>query len=422
MSFVRESVMVNGKPLTFETGRLAKQAHGSILITYGESVVLVTAVSRRRAPRPRLLPAHLRVRREDVRRRQDPRRLLQARGAPARRGDPHLPHHGSPAAARSSPRASRSDTQIIATVLSSRQDEPDRRPRPHRRERGAPHLGHPVGRPDRRRPRRAHRTASSSLTRRSSSRRRRDIDLVVACSQGRDRDGRGRRRRGDRERPHRRAHVRAQGGAADPRAHREAPRRRRQAEARRSSRRSSPPTITATHRRARRQADHRGLAHQGQEDALRRLQGREERRWSRRSPPSSAPRSSPTHEKLIKAEFEERKYARRPRVRAHARSKRIDGRDTQDDPPDHDARSGLLPRVHGSALFQRGETQAIVTTTLGTSTDEQKIDAPHRRALEALHAPLQLPALLDRRDQADARPRPPRDRPRRPRRARARRA
>jgi len=36
--------MVNGKPMTFETGRLAKQAHGSILISYGESVVLVTAV------------------------------------------------------------------------------------------------------------------------------------------------------------------------------------------------------------------------------------------------------------------------------------------------------------------------------------------------------------------------------------------
>jgi len=45
MSFVRESVIVNGKPLTFETGRLAKQAHGSVLVTYGESVVLVTAVS-----------------------------------------------------------------------------------------------------------------------------------------------------------------------------------------------------------------------------------------------------------------------------------------------------------------------------------------------------------------------------------------
>jgi polyribonucleotide nucleotidyltransferase len=36
---------------------------------------------------------------------------------------------------------------------------------------------------------------------------------------------------------------------------------------------------------------------------------------------------------------------------------------------------GILPRTHGSALFQRGETQAAVTTTLGTSTDEQKIDA-----------------------------------------------
>jgi len=34
-----------------------------------------------------------------------------------------------------------------------------------------------------------------------------------------------------------------------------------------------------------------------------------------------------------------------------------------------------LPRTHGSALFQRGETQAIVTTTLGTASDEQKIDA-----------------------------------------------
>jgi polyribonucleotide nucleotidyltransferase len=36
---------------------------------------------------------------------------------------------------------------------------------------------------------------------------------------------------------------------------------------------------------------------------------------------------------------------------------------------------GLLPRVHGSALFTRGETQAIVSTTLGTSDDEQKIDS-----------------------------------------------
>ncbi len=43
--FVRESVMVGGRALTLETGRLAKQAHGSILVTYGDTMVLVTAVS-----------------------------------------------------------------------------------------------------------------------------------------------------------------------------------------------------------------------------------------------------------------------------------------------------------------------------------------------------------------------------------------
>src|SRR6476620_12433650 len=43
--FVRESLMVGGKTLTIETGRLAKQASGAVLVTYGESVVLVTAVS-----------------------------------------------------------------------------------------------------------------------------------------------------------------------------------------------------------------------------------------------------------------------------------------------------------------------------------------------------------------------------------------
>ena len=37
--------------------------------------------------------------------------------------------------------------------------------------------------------------------------------------------------------------------------------------------------------------------------------------------------------------------------------------------------TGFLPRAHGSALFTRGETQAIVATTLGTSRDEQMIDS-----------------------------------------------
>jgi polyribonucleotide nucleotidyltransferase len=53
---------------------------------------------------------------------------------------------------------------------------------------------------------------------------------------------------------------------------------------------------------------------------------------------------------------------------------RIDGRDTRTVRP-ITIRNGLLPRAHGSALFTRGETQALVVATLGTGRDEQKIDA-----------------------------------------------
>ena len=53
---------------------------------------------------------------------------------------------------------------------------------------------------------------------------------------------------------------------------------------------------------------------------------------------------------------------------------RIDGRDTRTVRP-IEIRTGVLPRAHGSALFTRGETQAIVVTTLGTGRDEQIIDA-----------------------------------------------
>ena len=56
--------------------------------------------------------------------------------------------------------------------------------------------------------------------------------------------------------------------------------------------------------------------------------------------------------------------------------KRIDGRSTTDI-RQIISETGLLPRTHGSALFTRGETQALVVTTLGTGDDEQIIDALH---------------------------------------------
>ena len=53
---------------------------------------------------------------------------------------------------------------------------------------------------------------------------------------------------------------------------------------------------------------------------------------------------------------------------------RIDGRDTRT-VRQIEIRTGVLPRTHGSALFTRGETQALVATTLGTERDAQRIDA-----------------------------------------------
>jgi polyribonucleotide nucleotidyltransferase len=62
------------------------------------------------------------------------------------------------------------------------------------------------------------------------------------------------------------------------------------------------------------------------------------------------------------------------RERIIAGSPRIDGRDTRTVRP-ITIETGVLPRTHGSALFTRGETQALVTTTLGTERDAQMIDA-----------------------------------------------
>jgi polyribonucleotide nucleotidyltransferase len=62
------------------------------------------------------------------------------------------------------------------------------------------------------------------------------------------------------------------------------------------------------------------------------------------------------------------------RARVIAAEPRIDGRDTKTVRP-ISIRTGVLPRTHGSALFTRGETQALVVTTLGTGRDAQIIDA-----------------------------------------------
>ncbi|MFW6086747.1 MAG: polyribonucleotide nucleotidyltransferase, partial [Myxococcota bacterium] len=80
----------------------------------------------------------------------------------------------------------------------------------------------------------------------------------------------------------------------------------------------------------------------------------------------------PEQEGDIGSSYEDLRYnAMRAQVLKDRR--RVDGRDMTTVRPIN-IEVGVLPRTHGSTLFTRGETQAIVTTTLGTSQDEQKLD------------------------------------------------
>jgi len=81
----------------------------------------------------------------------------------------------------------------------------------------------------------------------------------------------------------------------------------------------------------------------------------------------------PEGAKEIQAELEEIEY-RTMRAQILDKGERIDGRDTDTVRPIV-VETGMLPRVHGSAMFQRGETQALVAATLGTADDEQRIDS-----------------------------------------------
>ena len=56
----------------------------------------------------------------------------------------------------------------------------------------------------------------------------------------------------------------------------------------------------------------------------------------------------------------------------------------------------VLPRVHGSAIFERGETQIMGVTTLNMLRMEQQLDTLSPGDAQALHAQLQLPALQHR--------------------------
>jgi len=369
MAFVRESVIINGRPLTFETGRLAKQAHGAVLITYGESVVLVTAVSGDERPGLDFFPLTCEYVEKTFAAGKIPGGFFKREGR--QRDEEILTCRIMDRPLRPLfPEGYKSDTQIIASVLSADKINPT----DALALTGAsaalhisdipwagPLAGVRVARVN------GELIAFPTFEQQAAA----DIDLMVACSKD--------------------AVVMVEGGASEAS---EAD----VVEALMFARQAALPIIELIER-------------------MRAAVGKEKRVFTPKKLPEDVQKliapivdagilesslikdkkarydgykkvkdllvekltaalgaeKFAEHEKLIKAEFDERKY---DVVRNYVLSekKRIDGRDMATIRPIA-TEVGLLPRVHGSALFQRGETQAVVTTTLGTSSDEQKIDA-----------------------------------------------
>jgi polyribonucleotide nucleotidyltransferase len=368
MSFVRESVMVNGKPLTFETGRLAKQAHGSVLITYGESVVLITAVSGDERPGLDFFPLTCDYVEKTFAAGKIPGGFFKREGR--QRDDEILTSRLIDRPMRPLfPEGFKKDTQIIATVLSSDKVHPT----DVLALTGAsaalhisdipwdgPLAGVRVSRVE------GELIAFPTLEQQSVS----DIDLVVACSKD--------------------AITMVEGGAAEANeadiidalmfAHRAAQPileliERMRAAVGKPKRVFTPPKLDETIAKRISEMVDRGIIESSliKDKALRYGGYKTLKEKMTTTLQAELGDKYAASEKLIKAEFEERKY-NVVREYVLTERRRIDGRDMKT------IRAiatevGILPRVHGSALFQRGETQAIVTATLGTSSDEQKIDA-----------------------------------------------
>ncbi|MRG93327.1 polyribonucleotide nucleotidyltransferase [Polyangium spumosum] len=366
--YVRESVMVGGRALTLETGRLAKQAHGSVLVTYGETMVLVTAVSQEERPGLDFFPLTCEFVEKTYAAGKIPGGFFKRE---ARQRDEEI------LACRIMdrplrplfPEGFKKDTQIIATVLSSdKQNKADVLALT-----GAsaalhisdipwngPIVGVRVGR----------KAGEFVAYPTAAEIEECDIDLVVACSRD--------------------AIVMVEGGAAEATesdlidalmfAHETAQpvldliERVRQAVGKPKKSFTAPQLEDAIKARVAELVDNDLKSATRVTDKKARYEGYSalKKKLGEALLAELGAEKYLANEKLIKAEFEERK-AHVVRTYVLDEGKRIDGRDTRTIRPIM-CEAGLLPRVHGSALFQRGETQAIVTTTLGTSTDEQKID------------------------------------------------
>jgi polyribonucleotide nucleotidyltransferase len=367
-AFVRESVVVNGSPLVFETGRLAKQAHGAVLVTYGESVVLVTAVSGDERLGIDFFPLTCDYVEKTFAAGKIPGGFFKREGR--QRDDEILTSRLIDRPCRPLfPEGYKNDTQIIATVLSSDKDNPTD-VLAMTAASAALHISDipwagPIAAV---RVARINGELASYPTFEQVAKS--DLDLVVACSKD--------------------AIVMVEGGAAEALeadvidalmfAHKAAQpilaliegMRNAVGKPKRTFEKKALPAEVAA--KVKQLCDKEILQSSLIKDKKARYDGYKATKvkLTQTLTQDLGPKFSEL-EKLIKEEFEERKY-HVVREYVLGERKRIDGRDMKTIRPIV-CEVGILPRVHGSALFQRGETQAAVTSTLGTSSDEQKIDA-----------------------------------------------
>jgi polyribonucleotide nucleotidyltransferase len=362
-------VLVNGKPLVFETGRLAKQADGAVLVTYGESVVLVTAVSGDERPGIDFFPLTCDYVEKTFAAGKIPGGFFKREGR--QRDEEILTSRLMDRPFRPLfPDGFRNDTQIIATVLSSDKENPTDI-LAMTAGAAALHISDiPWSGP----------VAAVRVSRNNGEliafptfeqQATGDIDLVVSCSKD--------------------AIVMVEGGAAEAS---EAD----VIDALMFAHKTAQPILELIERirsavgRPKRTFERKTLAPEiaaqvkasCDKDILTASLIKEKRaRYDAYKASKNKLVEALTAqlgaegfakiEKLVKAEFEERKY-HVVREYVLGERKRIDGRDMKTIRPIV-CEVGIFPRTHGSALFQRGETQAAVAATLGTSSDEQKIDA-----------------------------------------------
>jgi polyribonucleotide nucleotidyltransferase len=367
--FVRESVMVGGRQLTLETGRLAKLAHGAVLATYGESMVLVTAVSTEERPGLDFFPLTCEYVEKTYAAGKIPGGFFKREGrlrdyevlASRLMDRPLRPLF---------PEGFKKDTQVIATVLSSDKDNPTDVLAMSTASAAlhisdipwsGPIAGMRVARVD------GELIALPTFDQSAKA----DIDLIVACTKD--------------------AIVMVEGGAEEASeneiidalyfAFNEAQKviglieKLRAAVGKPKREFVVPKLDLAIAGRVASLVDEKLKVACVIKEKKARYDsyGSIKKEMVAELVTEMGSDAFATVEKLVKEEFENRKYAV-VRTMVLDTGKRIDGRDTTTIRP-ISCEVGLLPRVHGSALFQRGETQAIVTATLGTASDEQKIDA-----------------------------------------------